>query len=117
MFGKNGKNMADKIKEDDYGFLRYVDAGSGSGFWERIEDPEMIEARVPNCCPCCSQLLDNWCIPFYHRCGVCADCAILYLENKVDGEWKSRFPEGHFKTRNDKVNYVKQKIAEKRARQ
>lgn len=99
--------MLKKIKEDDFGMLEWVSTGEGSGYWCRIEDQDVAQHRVPERCPACLQGLDNWAIEkFFHRNGVCADCSILYIEQR-------KFPEGFFKTRNDKVVYCKQKIAEK----
>lgn len=100
-----------KFKEDENGQYEWVPAGEGSGYWRKLEDPDITQYRTPEKCPGCGLGMDLWSIQnFYHRNGVCADCSHFYLEGR-------NWPEGHFKTRNDKVDYVKQKIAEKRARQ
>lgn len=99
--------MTKQFKETDDGMFEWVDAGHGAGYWRKIEDSFITQFRTPERCPACSAGLDNWAIEkFYHRNGVCADCSICFLDGR-------NFPEGHFKTRNDKVEWCKQKIAEK----
>lgn len=98
-----------KFKEDDLGMLEWVETNKhGAGYWRRVEDPERTKDRTPRICAACARGLDNWSVEkFYYRNGVCADCSIEYLEG--------RFPDGHFKKREDKLVYVKQQIAAKAA--
>lgn len=98
--------MGKKIKEDELGFLEWIDCGQGQGFWSRIEDSEKTKDRTPIICPACGEGIDVWAMNSYYRHSVCTDCAINYLEDR-------EFPEGFFKNREARQEYVKQKIAEK----
>lgn len=97
-----------KTKEQHDGIYEWVDSGHGSGFWMKQEDEQMIHDRIPTSCRACNSWLYNWDRSYHLRYGVCADCYITYMEGREN------LPA--FKNNDERAEYVKQKIAEKKLR-
>lgn len=95
-----------KIKEDENGRYSWVDCGQGSGYWFQEWNEELAKERPPVVCPACKQGFDRWSTAAWYRNQVCSDCSILYLEDRELPEWA-------LKNRDTRLEYVKQKIAEK----
>lgn len=96
-----------KYKETHEGIFEYVDCGHGSGFWMKVEDEQKVHDRIPIKCRACENWLYNWDRSYHLRWGVCADCYVDWLEGREN------LPK--FKNNDERAEFVKQKIAEKKA--
>lgn len=84
------------------------DPADPKGHEERNEMQSIRDLyKIPLACPACNTLLYNWDNQFFYRHGICADCTILYVDDRD-------LPEDLKADRKKLLAYVKEKIAEKK---
>ena len=73
----------------------------------KIDQKERSRNIVPWACHACGFLMYNWDKTPFYRYGVCSDCSINYVEDRD-------LPENLIRDRDKLIEYVKEKVAEKK---